>query len=248
MTGDITPEVMTTGMIFMSMLFMGFSCSVGCGSVASTFVLGTQIGEDGSIESCMKAILLFCLGKIVSLAIMGFLSAIFGTIILNYIETVYPNSTIWIVRGVTCMFGIAVIASAFRKKEKQQAIETQEAGGCSSCAGCASSCSSKQAVATKTKSSEKMMKGSYFFAGLLYATIPCAPLVTTLTYASTMTPILGTALLALFGVVNSIVPVCLHATIIGQANSELAKETPYLMKPLKVLGGGLLMYMGLFVV
>lgn len=248
MTADITPEVMTTGMIFMSMLFMGFSCSVGCGSVASTFVLGTQIGENGSIESCMKAILLFCFGKVVSLALMGFLSSIFGMIILTYIETLYPNSTVWIVRGVTCLFGISVIASAFRKKEEQaQATDIQGASGCSSCASC-SSCSSKQAVATKTKSSEKMVKGSYFFAGLLYATIPCAPLVTTLTYASTMTPILGTLLLALFGVVNSIVPVCLHATIIGQANSELAKETPYLMKPLKVLGGGLLMYMGMFVV
>lgn len=287
--------------VFMTMLFLGFSCSFGCGSVASSFVLGSQIGgEDCSVKSCMNAVTMFSLGKVVSLAIMGFLSSIFGTFVLDFIESVYPNSTIWIVRGFTCLFGVGIVVAALKKeiflaKNKGKTSSTLEnsledketvsvvsetsgcpsagccpssavkaepevsgCGGCpsskveptqveslcsSSCSSCSSSCGSK-----KEKTDKLLQQGSYFWAGLLYATIPCGPLISTLTYASMMNPILSTLLLASFGVVNSIVPIYLHARIIGMANTELTRDTPFLMRPLKFMGGGLLIYVGLFAV
>lgn len=263
-----------TMMIFGSMLFLGFSCSIGCGSVSSSFILGSQIGgEDCNVKSCMRSVMEFSLGKIISLSIMGFLSSIFGMIVLDFVESVYPNSTVWIVRGFTCLLGISILYKFVKKEfmenkekksgnlmqsssdavetiEKVETVENSSCGSsCSSCSSCPSSCGGgdgKESTMITAKNSA--MKGKFFWAGLLYATIPCGPLVACLTYASTMGPILGTLLLASFGVVNSIVPVCVHAAVIGQANTELTRDTPYLMKPLKVLGGGLLIYVGLFVV
>lgn len=230
---------MTTAMIFASMLLMGFSCSMGCGSVSSSFILGTQIGGQGSVRSCVKAVALFSVGKIIALALMGCLSATFGSIVLNVVEEIYPNSTVWVVRVVTCLFGIFVVLSAVRGGGT---APTQTCPS-SACASCPSMCKPKESGKAKRFAA----RGSYLFAGFLYAIIPCGPLITTLTYASTMSPLLGTLLLTLFGIVNSIVPVGIYAPVIGRANTELGKVTPYLMRPLKVFGGGLLLYVGLFV-
>lgn len=235
---------MTTGMIFVTMLLMGFSCSTGCGSVSSSFILGTQIGETTTIKDCMKTIAIFSLGKVIALGILGFLSAVFGSMVLGYVETIYPNSTVWLVRVITCVFGVGVIYSGLtRKKVTQEGSADSGCGSsCASCSGCATKAKAIKPLAAK----QIAVKGSYFFAGFLYAMIPCSPMILGLTYASTMNVLSATLLLVFFGIVNSFVPVFLYAPVIGKANDELGKMTPRLMKPLKVFGGGLLLYVGLF--
>lgn len=230
---------MTTATIFVTMLLMGFSCSVGCGSVSSSFILGTQIGGKSSVRDCMKIIAVFSLGKVIAYGCMGLLSSIFGNMVLGYIEDFYPNSTVWLVRIITTLFGISIIYSGLKKKKVAE-VDSGCGSSCSTCGGCPSK-------AVKPIEPPKFIKrGSYFFAGALYAMIPCSPMIAGLTYASTMNILSGTLLMAFFGMVNSLIPVLLYAPLLSKANDELGRAVPRIMKPLKVFGGGLLLYVGLF--
>lgn len=92
---------------------------------------------------------------------------------------------------------------------------------------------------------EKISK-SYFLAGLLYATIPCGPLLTCLTYASTMNSLTAMLLLGLFGIVNSIIPVFLFASLVGVANTEFTKTSADYLKYIKLSGGLILIYASIF--
>ncbi|OOB78748.1 MAG: hypothetical protein ATN34_02500 [Epulopiscium sp. Nele67-Bin002] len=220
---------MSTSMIFSSILFMGLTCSLGCSSVSTPFILGSLLGEGYDVQTSRKAMLLFSLGKVISLSFLGLLSAIFGSIVLTYVEQAYPNTTMWIVRIATLLLGIAILYSALKKD------------ACGS--GCGSCPSSKKCG---SKSAPNIRKKSYLFAGALYATIPCAPLVTTLTYASTMTPILAMALAGLFGVVNSIIPILFYASMVGLANTEFTRDAPKFVKYIKITGGIILIYAAIF--
>ncbi|MFI3115493.1 MAG: sulfite exporter TauE/SafE family protein [Clostridia bacterium] len=229
---------MTTSTIFATVLFMGFSCSMGCGTVNTPFLLGSLLGDGTSIDQSRKSIMLFSLGKIISLMIMGFLSAVFGSIILTYVQTLYPDATIWIIRITTIIFGARILY--FTIKNEFLPKKDDEPTGCSSCAGCPSSkgCSS-------VKTEQKIPK-SYFIAGLLYATIPCGPLLTTLTYASTMNIFTAMLLLGLFGLVNSLIPVFFFASLVGMANAEFTKNSTNFLRYVKLSGGAILVYAAIF--
>lgn len=229
---------MTTSTIFASVLFMGFTCSMGCGTVNTPFLLGSLLGEGSEISKSRKAIALFSLGKITSLMIMGFLSAVFGNIVLTYVETLYPDATIWVIRITTFYFGAKILHQTIQAEIL--AKKNGENVGCSSC----SSCASKGGCPSLQKK-DKLPK-SFFFAGLLYAMIPCGPLLTTLTYASTMNVILAMVLLGLFGVVNSIIPVFCFASLVGMANSEFTKNSENFLKYIKISGGLILIYASIF--
>ncbi len=219
---------MLTLSIFTSVLIMGFACSFGCGTITTPFILGSLLAEGQDIKESRKAIALFSLGKIVSLALMGLLSSLFGAVVLEFIEQAYPNSTVWIVRTLTILFGLWLIYTTVKPVVNSGVSSKQSF--CSSCSSC-SNCSSSP------YSNFLLRKGFYFGAGALYAAIPCAPLVTTLTYASTMPAILAMLLLALFALVNSIVPVLGYASLVGLANIEIAKDAPQYVKYMKLFGG-----------
>lgn len=229
---------MTTSVIFASVLFMGFTCSMGCGTVSTPFLLGSLLGDGGSVDESRRAITLFSIGKIISLMTMGLLTALFGNIILNSVSEIYPDITIWVIRFATIGFGAKILYSTLRYEFFPP--KNQPEASCSSCSGCskASSCGST----TEMKAPSK----SYFLAGLLYAMIPCGPLLTCLTYASTMNLLLAMALLGLFGVVNSILPVFLFASLVGIANSEFTKYSQQYLKYIKLSGGLILIYAAIF--
>ncbi len=214
---------MTTLMIFTSIIIMGFACSFGCGTITTPFILGSLLGEGQNIKASRNAIALFSLGKIVSLSVLGLLSSLLGATILDMVESVYPNSTVWVIRIFTCLFGVWLLYGVFFKKQSCCRAE--------SCCGCSGSLSS---------SPKLMRRGFYFGAGVLYSIIPCAPLLTTLGYASTMSPIAAMLLLAVFGIVNSIVPLFGYASLVGMANVEFALKTPQFVKYIKIFGGLLL--------
>ncbi len=217
--------------IFLNVSIMGFTCSAGCSSATTPFILGSLLGEGRDIKESRKAIIFFSLGKIVAYSIFGLLSAIFGSVILSFIEESYPNITIWIVRVITALFGAWIIYQAINglvsKKES-----------CSSCSTCPTKCSSNK----RPKLTEYKQFWVYIGVGALYAAIPCAPLVTSLTFASTMTPVVGMLLLTVFSVVNSILPVIIYATLVGIANKEFNKITPKMLNYIKIVGGVILLY------
>lgn len=219
---------MTTLTIFASVLFMGFTCSMGCGTVNTPFLLGSLLGDGASISDSRRAIALFSLGKVTSLMIMGVLSSIFGGIVLAYVESLYPNATIWIIRIVTFLLGIKILYTTVQN----DFIKKSDCGGCSGC--------------PKSSAKPTKLPKSYLFAGLLYATIPCGPLLTTLTYASTMNVFVAVLLLALFGIVNSLIPVFFFASLVGLANSEFNKNSAQFLKFIKLSGGIILIYASIF--
>ncbi len=231
---------MTTSVIFASVLFMGFTCSMGCGTVSTPFLLGSLLGDGGSVHESRRAITLFSLGKVISLMTMGLLAAVFGNIVLNAVTEIYPEITIWIIRIATIGFGGKILYSTLRYEFFPP--KNQPEASCSSCSGCskASSCgsSTEDAVIKPSK--------SYFLAGLLYALIPCGPLLTCLTYASTMNLMLAMMLLGLFGVVNSILPVFFFASLVGIANTEFTKYSQQYLKYIKLSGGLILIYAAIF--
>lgn len=229
---------MTTLVIFTSVMFMGFTCSMGCGTVTTPFMLGSLLGEGGSIAESRRAITLFSVGKIVSLMLMGLLTALFGNIVLTSVEEIYPQATIWVIRIATFFFGAKILVSTIRFDflPKKEGV----ASPCSSC----SSCSKSQSGCGSTALTKP--KKSYFVAGLLYATIPCGPLLTCLTYASTMNIVLAVVLLGVFGIVNSIIPVAFFASLVGMANDEFAKNSEKYLKYIKLSGGIILIYASIF--
>lgn len=234
---------MTTSLIFATVLFMGFTCSFGCGTVTTPFMLGSLLGDGRTIEESRRAITMFSVGKVVSLMVMGLLAAIFGNIVLTSVEQIYPDLTIWIIRILTAFFGIKILYQTI----KQDFLPTkgqEEASSCSSCSGCSKS----KAMTCGGDSAEGIGKipKSYFLAGLLYATIPCGPLLTTLTYASTMNILVAVLLLGLFGIVNSIVPVFFFASLVGMANSEFEKTSKKFLKYIKLSGGVILLYAAIY--
>ncbi len=225
---------MTTLMIFISIAMMGFACSFGCGTITTPFILGSLLGEGQDIKSSRNTIAIFSLGKIFSLGLMGLFSSLFGSAVLGMIEEMYPNSTIWIIRIITLFFGIWLIYTAIKKNP------------CADCNSCSSNISSINKLSEKSINIKKRKNYMYFFIGSLYSTIPCAPLVSTLGYASTMPPFLAVLLLVVFGIVNSIVPVLGLASIVGLANTEFKRDLPNYLKYIKLSGGIIIILAGLF--
>lgn len=231
---------MTTLTIFLNVLFMGFTCSMGCGTISTPFLLGSLLGDGGTISESRRAITVFSIGKVVSLMFMGLMSAIFGNIILSNIEQLYPNATIWVIKIATILFGSKILYNTIRYEFLPN--KSENTSGCSSCSGCKSQSSCGSA---NIKNNDEPRK-SYFFAGLLYATIPCGPLLTCLAYASTMNIITAMILLGLFGIVNSIIPVFFLASVVGLANDEFTKNSAKYLKFVKLSGGIILIYAAIF--
>ncbi len=231
--------------IFSTVLFMGFTCSMGCGTVSMPFLLGSLLGDGGNISDSRKAITIFSIGKVVSLMLMGMLASIFGNIVLTSIEGLYPDITIWVIRIATFLLGAKVLYITV-KYEFLNKNNDEVPSGCSSCSGCAKSqeCGSSSEI-TEISTEVKTSK-SYFFAGLLYATIPCGPLLTCLTYASTMNIIWAMLLLGAFGIVNSIIPVFFFASLVGVANNEFRDKSADFLKYIKFSGGLILIYASIF--
>ncbi len=237
---------MTTLMIFSSIIALGFGCSFGCGTVTTPFILGSLLAEGQDIKKSRQAMLLFSIGKVLSLSFMGLLASLFGSAVLSYVESIYPESTIWIVRTLTITFALWLLYSVLRKDK------------CASCKTCAGSANTSINIPTysslyeEAKEDEprnlasKVNKGFYFGTGALYSTIPCAPLLTALGYASTMSPPLAMLLLALFGIVNSLVPVFGFASIVGLANKEFKRDAPQYLKYIKISGSVILILSAIY--
>lgn len=241
---------MTTLTIFSTMLLLGFTCSLGCGTVATPFVLGSLLGEGKDIHESRRAILIFSLGKVVTLTVLGFLASVFGSVVLSAVESVYPNATIYLVRLVTAVLGIRIVWSAIQTWRKPKTAEavTSPCGGCPSNSGCPSK-GGCGGVAPRKEDAQKLAhRGSFFLAGVLMASIPCGPLLMALTYASTMHVVTGTLLLTSFAIVNSIFPVVFYASLVGLANREFNRDAPSLVQYIKPAGGVLLIYAAMVMV
>ena len=216
---------MSTAIIFMSVMTTGLGCGVGCGSLSTPLVVGKMIGEARSKKGCMLVTGIFSAGKILMYMILGVLSAIFGGMIIDTVQQLLPNVTQNLFRIVSIGFGLVILRNAFRKNK------------CGSCKQCGST----------GKFLSRFKNSSYFVIGLIYAVIPCSPLIIALTYAAWMEPMIACLLMLCFGVVNSIFSVIIYAPIVGAVIGRMQEEIPQYYKWIQVLAAVMLIGMAVTV-
>lgn len=216
---------MSVAMIFTTVMMTGLGCGVGCGSLSTPLLVGKMLAEARSKKGCIIAVGLFSLGKILMYILLGILAALFGSIVIESMEAILPNITQNIFRILSVFFGLVIIRNAFKKNK------------CDSCTKCGSN----------NRFLSKFKDSSYFVIGLIYAVIPCSPLVIALTYASGMSPILASLLLLCFGVVNSIFSVVIYAPIVGTIIGKMQEEIPQYYKWIQVFAALMFMWMALFI-
>ena len=216
---------MSTAMIFATVMTTGLGCGIGCGSLSTPLIVGKMLGEARSKKDCMIATGIFSAGKILMYMLLGMLAAIFGSIIIDKIQELLPNVTQSIFRIVSIFFGTVIIRDAFKKQS------------CSSC----KQCGTNHTILHKFKDS------SYFVIGLIYAVIPCSPLIIALTYSASMKPMLAALLMFCFGIVNSIFSVIIYAPIVGTIIDRMQVEIPQYYKWIQVLAGLMLIKMAIFI-
>lgn len=214
---------MSVTMIFATVMMTGLGCGVGCGSLSTPLLVGKMLGEARSKRGCMVATGVFSLGKILMYMALGVLAALFGSIVIEGIEEILPNIMQNVFRIVSVFFGLVIIRNAFKKDK------------CSTCKQCRGT----------NKLLSKFKDSSYFVIGLIYAVIPCSPLIIALTYAAGMDPVLASILMLCFGVVNSIFSVVIYAPIVGTIIGKMQEEIPQYYKWIQVFAALMFMWMAL---
>ncbi|MGN0143623.1 MAG: sulfite exporter TauE/SafE family protein [Clostridium sp.] len=216
---------MSISMIFFTVIIMGFGCGIGCGSVSTPILAGKMIGEARTTKQCMTATGIFSFGKILMYMILGLLSAIFGSIVGEHLQTVYPRIITYTFKIVNIIFGIIIVVSALKKNK------------CSSC----NSCRSNNSLIKNYKDY------SYFLIGIIYAVTPCSPLIIVLTYAAGMSIAQSLLLMLCFGIANSIFSVIIYAPIIGTIITSMKKEIYQYYKWIQVFAGAVLIGTSIFI-
>lgn len=216
---------MSVSTIFLTVIIMGFGCGIGCGSVSTPILAGKMIGEARNTKQCMTATGIFSFGKILMYMILGLLSAIFGSIVGELLQTVYPKTIMNIFKIVNIIFGIMIIVNTLKKNK------------CSSC----NSCRSNSVLMNNHRDY------SYFLIGIIYAVTPCSPLIIVLTYAAGMSIIQSLLLMLCFGIANSIFSVIIYAPIIGTIITSMKKEIYQYYKWIQVFAACVLIGTSIFI-
>ncbi len=216
---------MSVTMIFATVMMTGLGCGVGCGSLSTPLLVGKMLGEARSKKGCMIATGVFSMGKILMYMLLGILAARFGSIVIESIEKILPNITQNVFRIISVFFGLVIIKNAFKKNQ------------CGSCKQCGRS----------NRLLSKFKNSSYFVIGLIYAVIPCSPLIIALTYAAGMNPVLAGLLMLCFGVVNSIFSVVIYAPMVGTIIGKMQEEIPQYYKWIQCFAALMFIWMAVFI-
>lgn len=216
---------MSTIMIFITVMLTGLGCGLGCGSLSTPLLVGRMLGEARSTKECVSATVIFSLGKILMYMILGGLSAIFGSAVIENVQSIYPGVTQNVFRLLSIFFGIIILIKVFKKDK------------CSSCR----QCKSNRIIFDKFKNS------SYFVIGIVYAVIPCSPLIVALTYAAGMSVCSALLLMLCFGVVNSIFSVIIYAPVVGTIIKRIKQDIPDYYKWIQLFSAVMLIGMSIFI-
>lgn len=209
------------GAAFLTVIAMGLSCGIGCGSISTPFIITRVLGEEKNTKQSFKAVLFFTFGKILMLGFLGFSTSLLGIAVLNILMEALPFDVQYLFNILCFLFGCSIIYNAFKNKT------------CFSCNNC--NADKKNEIIKKLSS-----YNSYLLSGAIYAFIPCVPLTASLAYSATISPFWGALLLVCFGFANSISSLLVYAPVTGWAVSKMKKEIPQFMKGIKVIAGGLL--------
>lgn len=216
---------MSVIMIFCTVMITGLGCGLGCGSLSTPMLIGRMIGEARTTKECIIATGIFSLGKILMYMILGFFSALFGNMILENVQKVYPSITQNVFRLMSIVFGTLILINTLKKKK------------CSSC----------RTYKTNNLLLSRFKDSSYLMIGLIYAVIPCSPLFIALTYATGLDPVIAVLLMLCFGIVNSIFSVAIYAPIVGTIIGKMKVEIPQYFKYIQVFSAIILIGMAILI-
>lgn len=215
---------MTVGVIFLTVILTGFGCGIGCGSLSTPLVFGQMIREKRTQKECIAAMLIFTAGKVIMYTFLGILAAVFGNILIDQLQGIYPNITKNLFRLVSVLLGGIMLYEAFHKKNCQ---------GCKQCRG-------------NTKVFGPIKRTSYFVYGILYALMPCSPMLLVLTYAVGFKIYQAGLLLLCFGLANSLFSLIIYAPLLGTIISRMKTELPYQYKWIQAFSAVVIMFLPFF--
>jgi len=216
-------------------LAMGLSCGAGCGSISTPFLTAYVLGREKGLKSSFLITLIFSLGKIIIMGVLGGLSAYLASTIITKGMILFGLDITKLFSILTLIIGIYLIITSLKSSSKQKK--------CSSCVA-NNSCKSRQNYnPTKSSYSKNITLKEFallFFAGVFYGITPCVPLITMLATATTLTVLEGVLLLSFFGFVTCITPSIIQNIIAGYIAPKMKKELENKYKYITIIAGVIL--------
>lgn len=205
-------------------LAMGLSCGTGCGSVSTPFLTAYVLGRGKTLKSSVFITLIFSLGKIIVMTVMGGLTAFVGTELISKDISIFGIEVVNFFNYMTLLIGVYLVYRSFNKK---------------SCQSCSCADESVMLETMKKKHSVKEVI-LLFIAGVLYGITPCVPLITMLSMSISLSVINASLLLAFFGLVTCITPNIIQNLFAGFLSTKIQASLKKKYKYITGLSGVIL--------
>lgn len=218
-------------------LALGLGCGIGCGSVATPFLTAYMIGKRKHLKESLKATLIFSLGKILIMVILGGISAYIGKALISETQNLFKFDIKLLFNLISILLGCMIIIKNLRKRKV--------------CGTCGCHCNGNDTyenIIMEEKNNESLTikeKLILFVSGAIYGMTPCVPLGSMLLTATSLSIFDGMLLLVFFGVVTCISPVIIQSVVAGMIAPRMIKDIPDKVHLVSILAGCILIYLGI---
>ena len=202
-------------------LAIGLSCGAGCGSVSTPFLTAYVLGKGKNLRSSLITTMIFSLGKIFIMALLGGLTAFLGTELIDKGITFLGIEIVDFFSYMTLFIGIYFIYKGIRG---------------SSC----KSCSKNQIESQLNVSSSRYSYKEFlllFVAGMIYGITPCVPLLTMLSMSVGLSVLGGICLLAFFGLVTCLTPSIIQNLVAGLVSKKVQIDLKEKYRYISIIAG-----------
>lgn len=208
-------------------LAMGISCSAGCGSVSTPFLSAFILGKGKNIKSSFLSTLIFSLGKIIVMAILGGSSAYLGSEAISSGMNILGFDITNIFNIITFFIGLFLVITSINKHK---------------CSTCNSKDTHNGIIVEKDEAITRNEYIMLFTAGIAYGITPCVPLITMLASAASLSIFNGVLLLSFFGFVTCITPSIMQNLFAGFVAPKVKENLKANFKFISALAGSILMF------
>lgn len=219
---------------------LALGCGIGCGSLISPVLSSYIIGKNLNLKSGLSSLLVFSLGKIISMVLLGILVSIFATNFIDIDSSFYgiPFSNFFSL--FIAILGVKIIYDVIKRNKKKDCVSSKKCD--------------KIDPLTIYKH-DKNIKTSYlqiwdycllFLSGAAYGITPCVPLVSLLVYCVDLSVLQAVSLMSLFGIVSIISPAIISTIFATLINKGISKDFKGMNLELRFLSGILLLLVGIF--
>jgi len=216
--------------MYLLALTLGLSCGAGCGSVVTPFMTSYVIGRQKNKKEVFKSMLIFSLGKILIMMILGGLTAAIGQNMIELLGGYVPFHLNYLFNGVMVLFGIYLVYSSLKVRK--------------SCKGC-----SANAVEIEVSGQGYNKKSireyiALFVSGVVYGITPCAPLGIMLATVMGKGMAGGALLLGFFGSITCLSPALIQIFIAGLIIPKMKQEIPLKIHWISFVSGCIMIFLG----